>query len=97
MLGLLAQFARAQGAPVTVVFDGPPEADVPDGTSYDGVHVRYAPRGSSADEVIKTMVAQSHDPGALTVVTSDKDLIQGVRALGAQTIRSGEFRRLLGR
>ena len=91
----LAQFARARGVRVEVVFDGAPEKHFADGASYRGLRVLYAARGSNADERIKHMVEESRERRTLLVVTSDRALADYVRGCGARVIRSGEFRKQL--
>lgn len=91
----LARFAEARRVRVSVVFDGRPEEFFQDGSSYKGVRIFYAERGSNADERIKQMVESSRERRTLIVVTSDRALDAYVRRCGAQTLRSGQFRRRL--
>jgi predicted RNA-binding protein with PIN domain len=89
---LLAAFAAETGEPVTVVFDGRP-FDL----SAPGVEVAFAPgRGpNAADHEIAAIVEADPDPGSITVVTSDRELADRVRAAGAKVVGSGPFRRRL--
>jgi predicted RNA-binding protein with PIN domain len=91
----LAAFARVKRVKVAVVFDGAPEEFFKDGSSYRGVRVFYAERGSNADERIKLLVEASRERRTLIVVTSDRALASYVRRLGAQILRSGELRQRL--
>ena len=91
----LSRFARSEGVPVEVVFDGAPDERVPEGSTATGVRVHYAARGSDADTRIKHLVERSPDRHSLVVVTSDRALADHVRRLGARVIRSGELRRRL--
>jgi len=93
LLDELARFALQRKARVEVVFDGAPDEHFADGSSYKGVRVYYAVRGSDADERIKTLVEQSRERRTLLVVTSDRALAGYVRRCGAQVVRAGEFRR----
>ena len=95
LLDELARFAQKKRVRVAVVFDGAPDEHFPDCTSYRGVRVLYAVRGSNADERIKSLVESSRERRTLRVVTSDRALADYVRRCGAQVIRSGEFRRLM--
>lgn len=95
LLSELARYARATGVKVSVVFDGAPEDHFPDGSSFMGVGVYYAERGSDADERIKRMVDAERERRTLKVVTSDRALAQYVRLCGVEVVRSGEFRRKL--
>jgi predicted RNA-binding protein with PIN domain len=91
----LSRFSRSKKVTVTVVFDGAPDTFFPDGSSFMGVKLHYAVRGSSADERIKEIVESSRERRTLIVVTSDRALADYVRRCGAQTIKSGEFRKAL--
>ena len=95
LLDELALFAEVKRVKVVAVFDGAPEEFFKDGSSYRGVSVFYAERGSNADERIKQLVEASRERRTLIVVTSDRALSEYVRRCGAQTLRSGEFRRRL--
>ena len=97
LLEKLSAFARAKGTRVTVVFDGAPDAAVPEGSAFRGVRVLYAERGSDADTRIERLVDASTDPRGLTIVTSDRHLAFLVRSRGASVIRSGDFRTQIGR
>jgi predicted RNA-binding protein with PIN domain len=91
----LSEFARTTGDRLAVVFDGRPEPHFPDGSRFRGVTVFYAFPGSDADHRIVEMVEHESNRRALTVVTSDRALAVRVRACGVETMRSGEFRRML--
>ena len=95
LLDDLARFVRVARARVLAVFDGAPDEHFPDGSSYRGVGVFYAARGSNADERIKQMVDASRERRTLTVVTSDRALGEYVRRSGVKVVRSGDFRRRL--
>jgi predicted RNA-binding protein with PIN domain len=95
LLKELAGFARGAGVSVEVVFDGAPEEFFPDGSSFMGVRVFYAERGSDADSRIKDLVEASRERRTLKVVTSDRALADYVRRCGVEVIRSGEFRKRL--
>ncbi|HEV7903942.1 MAG TPA: NYN domain-containing protein [Pyrinomonadaceae bacterium] len=75
------------------MFDGAPDEHFADGSSYRGVRVFYAARGSDADERIKALVEASRERRTLLVVTSDRALAEYVRRCGAQVVRAREFRR----
>lgn len=88
----LEGFARRSGDRLTVIFDGEP-FDL-DG---DGVEVRFASRRGrdAADDDIARLAAADEQPGTLTVVSSDAELVRRVEAVGAQTLGAGAFRRRL--
>jgi predicted RNA-binding protein with PIN domain len=91
----LATFSRVKKARVTVIFDGSPDRELPEGSAFHGVKIHFAEIGSDADTRIIKLVESSKDRRGLTVVTSDRNLALQVRASGATTIRSGEFRKQL--
>jgi predicted RNA-binding protein with PIN domain len=91
----LANFAARKRASVAVVFDGAPEPHFPEGSSYRGIKLHYAERGSDADTRIKALVEAARERKTLRVVTSDRALSDYVRRCGVQVIRSGEFRKLM--
>jgi predicted RNA-binding protein with PIN domain len=91
----LAIFARIKKSRVTVVFDGSPDRDLPDGSGFRGVKILFAEKGSDADTRILKLVASLKDRRGSIIVTSDRDLAFKVRASGANVLRSGEFRKQL--
>lgn len=95
LLRELAHFAQRQKKRLVVVFDGAPEINIADGSSYRGVKVFYARAGSDADHRILEFVERERNRKALTVVTSDLQLRNQVRAHGVRVVRAGEFRRML--
>jgi len=78
-----------------VVFDGRP-FDVQDAGSID---VRFAsrPGRNAADDDIAALVAAADDPAELTVVTSDRELVERVREHGAEVMGAKQFRERLDR
>lgn len=93
LMDQLAEFARLKHAHVDVVFDGAPEPYFADGSTYRGIKIYYAERGSNADERIKRFVDAARERKTLLVVTSDRELGTYARRCGVQVIRSGDFRR----
>jgi predicted RNA-binding protein with PIN domain len=91
----LANFARVRKARITVVFDGSPDREFPEASAYRGVKILYAEKGSDADSRILKLVESLKDRRGFTIITSDRRLALEVRALGAQVMRSGEFRKQL--
>jgi predicted RNA-binding protein with PIN domain len=89
----LGRYAAATGEDVTVVFDRQPP-DVAAG-AHGATLVAFASRRGrdAADDEIVRMVAEDPAPGTLTVVTSDRRLVERARRLGAQVVSSGWFRR----
>ncbi|MEZ4501575.1 MAG: NYN domain-containing protein [Dehalococcoidia bacterium] len=78
---------------VLLVFDGSPPSD---SAAEDGLEVRYAGLdGCSADDLIVTLVGEVDD-SEVTVVTSDRELVTRVSALGARVEGAGAFLRRTG-
>src|SRR5262245_18044802 len=91
----LARLARTKKLRLSVVFDGAPDPEFPDGSSYRGVGIFYSRQGSDADARIIEMVEAERNKKNLLVVTSDGRLTSRIRATGARVMRSGAFRQLL--
>lgn len=91
----LARLAKVEKLRLAVVFDGAPDPQFPDGSSYRGVRIFYSRQGSDADARIVEMVEAERNKKSLIVVTSDTALAARVRANGVRVMRSGEFRRML--
>jgi uncharacterized protein YaiI (UPF0178 family) len=92
LTALLDAFAAETGEPLTVVFDGRP-FDL----SAQSVEAAFASgRGpNAADHDIAARVQSDPDPQSITVVTSDRELADRVRAAGATVTGSAAFRRRL--
>ena len=91
----LSAYASETGGEVTVVLDARP-FDL--GDAADAVAVRFAPGGRNAgDDEIVRIVEGDPAPQTLRVVTSDRELMSRVRALGARVVPAGEFRAELDR
>ena len=85
----LEAFAETGGEEVAVVFDGRP-FELEEGGR---VEVGFAPGGrNAADDAIADWVADDPNPGSLTVVTSDRELSDRVRAPGAEVVGASTFR-----
>ncbi|MBX6312793.1 MAG: NYN domain-containing protein [Isosphaeraceae bacterium] len=84
----------ASGEPITLVLDGPPLADLPEG-EHGGIEVLYARRGgaNAADDRIVELV--SEQPRAYHLITSDRTLRARVEALGGTVAGVSALRRRL--
>lgn len=91
----LARFVALQKVKLTVVFDGAPDSDFPEGRKYKGVHILYARAGSDADSRIMELVGKASYKRDLVAVSSDRALASFIRHQGARVISSGKFRALL--
>jgi len=92
LVASLQALARRSGDQISVVLDGRPLADLPEGI-HAGVLVAYATRAGrdAADDRIVAEVARDRDPASLVVVTSDRALAERVRVLGARVERAGSL------
>jgi predicted RNA-binding protein with PIN domain len=84
LAGRLQQLVAATADEVTLVLDGRPDPDLPEG-DHDGVRVLYARRSGpdAADERIVALLADEPEPGSIRVFTSDRALRREVERLGA--------------
>lgn len=100
-LALCVQRLPADGSLGVVVFDAmrdPRPATETGRTGRErqrGLQVVYA--RESADAWIQEHVRTHPDPGLLTVVTSDREILETVRAHGANVLRVSEFLQLANR
>lgn len=81
----LAALSALERIDITVVADGHPLSDLPEGV-HDGVQLLYATRRGpdAADDRIIEFVDSQPDPHALEVITSDRDLAARARACRAR-------------
>lgn len=91
----LVDYAEATGDAVVVVFDRQPR-DLTPGTRGP-IEVMFASRTgrNAADHDIVELVAEADAPETITVVTSDRALVDRVKQRGAQVASAGSFRRRL--
>lgn len=83
----LSTLAARTAAEVTVVFDGAGVVAVPV-TGVRGVRVLFSEPGVLADDVIKHLVTAEPEGRPLLVATSDREIVEAVRADGARTVAS---------
>jgi predicted RNA-binding protein with PIN domain len=92
----LASLAARTGAEVTCVFDGADVSVPPPVTPAQGVRVRFSAEGEIADELIRRLVAAEPPGRPVIVVSSDREVADGVRSTGARAVDSTALARLLG-
>src|SRR6266508_1855943 len=87
LLARLQQLAAASDDELTLVLDGRPLADLPEGV-HAGVEVVYArrPGRDAGDDRLVDELSAAPDISEVTVVTSDRDLTERARALGAGVV-----------
>jgi predicted RNA-binding protein with PIN domain len=94
LVGELELWADERGEDVTVVFERQPRPPI----VSELIEVASAPRrkrDAGDDEIVRRLAADD-DPTEWTVVTSDKQLVGRVKALGAATEAAGAFLRRIG-
>jgi predicted RNA-binding protein with PIN domain len=89
----LEQWAAAEGADVTVVFERPPTPPIESSV----ITVTHAPEpaANSADDEIVRLVSADADPAEIRVATSDRELSDRVRAAGASVYPAERLRNLV--
>jgi predicted RNA-binding protein with PIN domain len=93
LVNLLERFAESSGEQVAVVFERPPSPPL-DSTLVEVAHAPRARRDAADDEIVRRLRVDP-DPGAISVVTSDRGLAERVRAAGAAVEPAASFRRRL--
>ena len=83
LVRVLGALAVQTGAEVTVVFDGSDVTVVP-AAAVRGVRVRFSPHGVTADVVIRAMARAEPVGRPVVVVSSDREVADGVSRAGAR-------------
>lgn len=94
--GLAALAARSR-AEVTCCFDGAALEGVPSVVQPRGVRVRFSEPGVTADELIRRLVRAEPVGRPVVVVSSDREVRDGVRRAGARAVPSSALLRRLER
>jgi predicted RNA-binding protein with PIN domain len=87
----LRRFQARTGKRLTVVFDGGLPGGVEPDLSTSKLQVVFAPAGRTADALIVRRVQRDKDARGLTVVTSDRRVMDAIERLGAKAVRSESF------
>jgi hypothetical protein len=87
----LERWAASSDDQVTVVLERAPSAEI--STKAIEIANARAPGPNAADREIVRLLEEEIDPAEATVVTSDRDLADRVRALGAAVEPASSFRR----
>lgn len=96
LLAGLGGLAARTGAEVTVVFDGADHVAVSAAVPR-GVRLLFSRTGETADEVLRRLAAHEPPGRPVVVVSSDREVADGVRASGARPVPSAALLRLLSR
>jgi predicted RNA-binding protein with PIN domain len=92
LLGLLHSTYREDSPAVTVVFDAanaPP--DTPEQDDYEGIRIRWARGGDSADDLIESLIRGSSAPKRLTVISDDHRIQQAARRRDCEVLPCAEY------
>lgn len=96
LVGGLGGIAAQTGAEITVVFDGAERVHgLP--PAPRGVRVLFSRKGETADELIRRLVRAEPSGRPIVVVSSDKEVADGVRRHGAYPLESDTLLRRLAR
>jgi predicted RNA-binding protein with PIN domain len=89
----LEQWASAEGADVTVVFERPPSPPI-ESSVVTVAHAPEAAANSADDEILRLVRADTH-PMEIRVATSDRTLSERVQAAGASVYPAQRLRNLI--
>jgi predicted RNA-binding protein with PIN domain len=89
----LERWAEGSGDEVTVVFERAPKPRITS-ASIEIVSAPHPTRNAADDEIVR-LLESDPDPGEVSVVTSDKALVERVRELGAAVEPASSLRRRL--
>lgn len=93
----LGSMAARTGAEITCVFDGAELGGPVPVPQHKGVRVLFSHPGEIADELIRRLVAAEPQGRPLIVVSSDREVADGVRRSGARPVPSAMLVRALAR
>jgi predicted RNA-binding protein with PIN domain len=93
--GLGVLVART-GAEVTCCFDGA-DVEAPQSWRVRGVRVLFSDPGTTADDLVRRLVRAEPAGRPVVVVSSDLEVVAGVRSSGAAAVASAALVRLLAR
>ncbi len=97
LIGGLAALAAQSGAEVTCCFDGAALAGRIPPSSARGVRVLFSRTGQTADDLIRRLVRAEPPGRPVTVVSSDREVADGVRRWGARPLAATALVRRLAR
>lgn len=87
----IQRYCRRHRRRATVVFDSGVVGGPSRALSTPEVEVVFAPAGRRADDVIRERLRKARDPAGWTVVSSDREIQQAARQVGARVVSSEEF------
>jgi predicted RNA-binding protein with PIN domain len=96
LVDTLTGLAARTGAEVTCCFDGA-EVDAASAWRNRGVRVMFSEPGVTADDLVRRLVRAEPPGRPVVVVSSDGEVVRGVRAAGARAVPAQALLRLLSR
>jgi predicted RNA-binding protein with PIN domain len=96
LVAALAAIAAQTGAETTVVFDGAEKLNAVPGIPR-GLRVLFSRKGQTADELIRALVRAEPAGRPVVVISSDREVADGVRRHGAYPLSSDTLLRRIAR
>jgi predicted RNA-binding protein with PIN domain len=96
LIAALAAIAAQTGAETTVVFDGAEKLNAVPGMPR-GLRVLFSRKGQTADELIRALVRAEPPGRPVVVVSSDREVADGVRRHGAYPLSADTLLRRIAR
>ncbi|MBX6752183.1 MAG: NYN domain-containing protein [Micromonosporaceae bacterium] len=96
LVAALAGIAAQSGAETTVVFDGADKINAMPGIPR-GLRVLFSRKGETADELIRALVRAEPPGRPVVVISSDREVADGVRRHGAYPLSSDTLLRRIAR
>jgi len=96
LVAALAGIAAQSGAETTVVFDGAEKLNAVPGIPR-GLRVLFSRKGETADELIRALVRAEPPGRPVVVISSDREVADGVRRHGAYPLSSDTLLRRIAR
>lgn len=93
----LEELHARTGAQVVVVFDGQQGGAAVSRRPSRTVRVQFSPAGTTADDVVLDLVGTFPVERPVIVVSSDREVADGARSRGANSVSSRQFLTVLGR
>lgn len=95
LVAKLRRYRAHSNRRVMVFFDAGISYQVAKNRSQGGLTIRFAPQGTTADEMIIKHLYGAKNSRQITVVTSDRDIQRVAKDVGANVMSSVEFARTL--
>lgn len=95
LIDYLRRYGARTGHRLTVIFDAGPVYRTAETKKQGGLTIQFAPRGQTADHLIKQRLGRVTNPQEVMVVSSDQAVQQAARHARVRALASGEFARQL--